>query len=134
MYTVYDFINCEIESKHMRLGWKLEAAGRQVVLRYTVLNFDWKSLDYLGGEAWNLFLASVSYSRMKLKLANAMKKLKRLRFDANSVADLKVLVAEAGLKIDVDRLLAKAISRKSAAIKAKQEEKASCQKSVDVVQ
>ena len=70
---------------------------------------------------------------MRLKLANAMKKLKRLRFDANSVADLKVLVAEAGLKIDVDGLLAKAISRRSAAIKAKRE-KASCQKPMDVVQ
>lgn len=133
MYTVYDFINCDIESKRMRLGWKIEAAGGRVVLRYTVLNFDWKSLDCLGGEAWNLFLASASYSRMRLKLANAMKKLKRLRFDANSVADLKELVAEAGLKIDVDGLLAKAISRKSAAIKAERE-KAGCRKPADAVQ
>lgn len=45
MYTVYDFINKNIEAKYMKCGWKIEITPyKRLGLTYTMLNFDWKSL------------------------------------------------------------------------------------------
>lgn len=117
MYTVYDFINKNIESKHMKCGWKIEITPyRRLGLTYTMLNFDWKSLQFLNEELFNMFLLSTSYKTMKDKLDKARKKYNRLYFDANSIEYLKMQVEENKLKIDIDKLISKTIQKKSKAI------------------
>jgi len=113
MYTVYDFINNDIESKHMKAGWRVEMQRSFIVLRYTILNFDWKSLDYLGSEVFDLFLNSKSCAIMKAKLDKALKKHKQLYFEALSISELKFLLEDANIQVDVDKLVSKTISKKS---------------------
>jgi len=113
MYTVYDFINNDISSKHMRCGWRIEVDKRVIILRYTMLNFDWKSLEFLNDELFNMFLNSKSYKNLRQRLDNAKKKLKRLYLDAYDISTLKFFANEANIKVDIDKLIEKTITKKS---------------------
>lgn len=117
MFTVYDFINGDIESKRMRFGWLAHVEGLRggalLVIDYTMLNFDWDSLKFLNEEVMGMFLNSASYSRMRSRLDRAMRKFGRLRFEATSVSDMKLFMETSGLKVDVDKLLEKLTRRKS---------------------
>lgn len=129
MYTVYDFVNNDIKAKHMRFGWKIEVINKfpfqsKLVLKYTMLNFDWKSLDHIGNDLWNMFLDSISYKRMKAKNERAKLKLGRMYYEAYSINELKALIETDSLKIDVDKLIAKLVSKKSEKIQKKIAEKA----------
>lgn len=120
MYTVYDFINNDIEAKYMRFGWyvKISKTG-SLILTYNMLNFDWSSLDFVNDEIWNMFLTSKSFKRFKTKTDKAMSKFKRTYFDAMNISHLKMLVSEYGIKVDVDRLVSKTVKKKSNNMKAR---------------
>ena len=118
MYTVYDFINNDIESKYMKFGWKVETSSfGTIVLKYCMLNFDWNSLDFINDELWNMFLSSKSFMKFKAKSDRAMSKFKRLYFDAMSISHLKMMIAEYDLKIDVDKLIQKTVKKKAEKLK-----------------
>lgn len=122
MYTVYDFVNGEISGKHMKLGWKVEMHQGKIVLRYTMLNFDWTSLNYIGDDLWNMFLSSASYANLKKLLDNAMSKKGRLYLDASSISELKVLTEHFGIRVDIDKIVSKTVAKKSDAMKQKRKE------------
>lgn len=120
MYTVYDFINNDIEAKYMRFGWyvKISKTG-SLVLTYNMLNFDWRSLEFINDEIWNMFLSSKSFERFKAKSDRMQAKFKRTYFDAMNISHLKMLVSEYGIKVDVDRLVSKTVKKKSNNMKAR---------------
>lgn len=121
MYTAYDFINNEINGKHMKFGWKVEIPKNRmrstIILRYTMLNFKWESFDMLGEEGWELFLNSKSYGTMKRIMDKANERFKRTYFEEFSIDNLKTTVKTYGLKIDIDRLIDRTVKRKSDKIK-----------------
>ena len=113
MYTVYDFVNSDISGKRMRLGWKVEVHQGKIALRYTMLNFDWTSLDYIGNDLWNMFLESASYENLRKRLDAAMEKKGRLYLDALDISSLKMLAQHFNVKVDIDKLVSKTIAKKS---------------------
>ena len=113
MYTVYDFVNSEISGKCMRMGWKVEVHQGKIALRYTMLNFDWTSLDYIGNDLWNMFLESASYENLRKRLDAAMEKNGRLYLDALDISSLKTLAQHFNVKVDIDKLVSKTIAKKS---------------------
>ena len=117
MYTAYDFINNEINGKHMKFGWKVEIPRNSmrstIILRYTMLNFKWESFDMLGGEGWELFLNSKSYGTMKRIMDKANERFKRTYFEEFSIDNLKTTIKTYGLKIDIDKLIDRTVKRKS---------------------
>jgi len=123
-YSVYDFVNNDIESKHMRFGWRaeIEDAGlssNYIVLRYRMLNFDESSLKFIGNDLWNMYLSSKSYNNMKQRMEKAMKKYKRLYFSGRNIEELKCMVSEIIPKMDVDKLIDTLVKKKSDTIKEK---------------
>ena len=117
MYTVYDFVNSEISGKCMRMGWKVEVHQGKIALRYTMLNFDWTSLDYIGNDLWNMFLESASYENLRKRLDAAMEKKGRLYLDALDISSLKTLAQHFNVKVDIDTLVSKTIAKKSQKMK-----------------
>ena len=113
MYTVYDFVNNDISEKCMRMGWKVEVHQGKIALRYTMLNFDWKSLDFIGNDLWNMFLRSSSYATLRRRLDAAMEKKGRLYLDALDISSLKLLAQHFNVKVDIDKLVSKTIAKKS---------------------
>ena len=113
MYTVYDFVNNDISEKCMRMGWKVEVHQGKIALRYTMLNFDWTSLDYIGNDLWNMFLRSSSYATLRRCLDAAMEKKGRLYLDALDISSLKTLAQHFNVKVDIDMLVSKTIAKKS---------------------
>lgn len=117
MYTVYDFVNNDISGKCMRMGWKVEVHQGKIALRYTMLNFDWTSLDYIGNDLWNMFLESASYENLRKRLDAAMEKKGRLYLDALDISSLKTLAQHFNMKVDIDKLVSKTIAKKSQKMK-----------------
>ena len=117
MYTVYDFVNNDISEKCMRMGWKVEVHQGKIALRYTMLNFDWTSLDYIGNDLWNMFLRSSSYATLRRRLDAAMEKKGRLYLDALDISSLKLLAQHFNVKVDIDKLVSKTIAKKSQKMK-----------------
>ena len=121
MYSVYDFINATVESKQMKLGWKIETSSGKIILKYTMLNFDWSSLDYLGYDTMDMFLSSKLYASYRKKMSNAMKKFGRLYIDATSISELKTLAEYFKVEVDIDKIIRKTIEKKSEKMKSKRD-------------
>ena len=121
MYSAYDFINAKVESKQMKLGWKIETLSGKIILKYTMLNFDWSSLDYLGYDTMDMFLSSKLYASYRKKMSNAMKKCGRLYIDATSISELKTLAEYFKIEVDIDKIIRKTIEKKSEKMKSKRD-------------
>lgn len=118
MYNVDDFINGDVKSKNIRLGWKIEVNEfHRLVLRYTMINFDWKSVVNIDDEKMNKFISSESFAVFKERIYKARNKINRMYFEADSIWLLKYLVEQSNLLIDIDKIINSAIRKKSEKIK-----------------
>lgn len=115
-----EIVNNTIPLKSIRFGWKVEINKfRRLELKYTAVNFDWQSINALNFEQTNIFLNSDAYLKIKQRIAYALRKFKRINFEAATIFELQCFIEQYNLKVNVERLVHAVIEKKSKQLKEK---------------
>lgn len=105
MITIDDCLENKVQPDDIHLGWVVSLENGQLKLSYTVRDFDWKSVQDASYDKANRFLKSAIYDKMKQMLEKARAKRKTMFYQTSSIADMKLMLEEDKVKLNLDKLI-----------------------------
>lgn len=105
MITIDDCLENKVQPDDIHLGWVVSLENGQLNISYTVRDFDWKSVQDAPCAKVNRFLKSAIYDKMKQMLEKARAKRKTMFYQAYSIADMKLMLEEDKVKLNLDKLI-----------------------------
>lgn len=105
MMTIDDCLAGTVKKEDLQLGWCVSLERGWLNLSYTIRDFDWKSVQDASDDKVNKFLTSDIYVKMKKMLDDARSKRKSLFYQACSIAEMKQMLENDDVKVDLDKLV-----------------------------